>query len=84
MKLIKFASAILLFFGLADLTRSTETEAGKKKFGEKCKRRVFGSECAKGLECSKQIGICLKLNKQSCTNNADCISKKCVDGRCQK
>lgn len=84
MKLLKSAVAILLFFGFVEFTKTTKTEKrGIKKYGEKCKRRTFGSECIKGLECSKKQGICLKLEKQTCIQNNECISNKCVIGKCK-
>jgi hypothetical protein len=87
MNILKFTIAILFFLCILELSNTKQPikniKNDKKKFGEKCKRRIFGSECGNGLECSKKQGICLKRKNQLCSLNTECNTNKCVNGKCR-
>jgi len=55
---------------------------GNKKLYERCVRKLIGSECDNGLECSKKYHICLRTKNQLCFFDKECISSKCKKQRC--
>jgi hypothetical protein len=55
---------------------------GTKKLGQRCNWRAIGTECFRGLTCSKRYGVCLKKDGEQCTKGDECVGRKCRRNKC--
>lgn len=81
---MKHLLLLKLFFILSfiSLVLNQLIKLGNKKFKERCRWRLIGSECQRGLECSFRYGICLKKDGEYCINDSDCDDGDCDNNRC--
>lgn len=76
---------IIMIFALAGFISGINAimDKRKKNIFERCNRKIIGSECGDGMECSKKFHICLRTKNQFCLNNKECLSGKCRHKRCK-
>jgi len=73
---------ILFVFPMISNISNRDDKNNKKKLFQRCERKVIGTECGLGMECSKKYHICLRTKNQLCFQDRECISFKCRKQRC--
>lgn len=67
------------------LVSSIEVEqitSGNIALNGKCNWKAVGTQCQRGLQCSKLKGICLKKDGEACQNASECHGGKCRRRKC--
>jgi len=78
-----FLKFLVIFFFIANsLCSELNQLQGTKGYNEGCNWRILGTQCKRGLVCSKRYGVCLKKDGEHCNEGKECVGRKCWRNKC--